>query len=76
MIVLTRAIANKPNPDMGIKDDYLRHSQSCSSMTELTKLPKVLPLPAMEAGGVRRFIDGVVSSRMVTITRADDTFGS
>jgi hypothetical protein len=43
---------------------------------ELTKSPKVLPLPAIEAGGVRRNICGSISARIVTITRALDTFGA
>ncbi|MBA3924565.1 MAG: hypothetical protein H0X31_23840 [Nostocaceae cyanobacterium] len=45
-------------------------------MLELTKSPKVLPLPAIEAGGVRRLAGGLVFSKTVTITRDLDIEGS
>jgi len=42
----------------------------------LTISPNVLPLPAMSGiGKRRRFICGLVSSRMVTIIRAEVIFG-
>jgi hypothetical protein len=66
--------------------DYLRPGQSCSSIIGLTKSPKVLPLPAMLIAGTRRVEAlraasrrdgcGIVSERIVTITRALDIFGA
>ena len=42
----------------------------------LTKSPKVLPLPAMDAEGVWRNTCVSSSERIVTITRALDTCGA
>ncbi|BAT51477.1 hypothetical protein NOS3756_04000 [Nostoc sp. NIES-3756] len=44
-------------------------------MIGLTISPNVLPLPAIDTGAVRRFLDGKVSSIKVTMTRAVLTCG-
>lgn len=69
-VAALKFLINQPEPNMSVEDDYFSHSQSSSSTIGLTISPNVLPLPAIDAGAVRRFFDGNVSSINVTITRA------
>ncbi len=53
-------MGNPPKSNMGVQNDYFRHSQSSKSEIGLTMSPKVLPLPAMEVGGRRLVLTSIM----------------